>query len=587
MSLVATAIGAKLWSRIGVRCAGLAIVLLSACTDRPGLDIGDECQLNTDCYTPLVCRLGHCRVECRAQRDCAAGLECVRDELGLGACQLPKETECALTSECPSFLVCRFGRCTNECVTNRDCPPGDVCAEEDGGGRGCRPESTIQCTLNSDCSGGLVCAPDRRCHPPCRTDWDCSDGRVCITMSTMTVCDFPRPDGGVSTDAGAPFDGGTRADATIDASTVGTDAGLPVPPPPRLAAGLKNTCAAPTGTGPRCWGSNADGEIGDRTNMDRWAPTAVYGLGEVAMLDVGEAFVCASDGASVECWGLNDNGQLGNASTAPANEPVGVMGLPSGTVEDLALGSAHACAIVASQLYCWGNNANGQLGLGVGDTAERHMATHVTGLHGVPVEVDAGSGTTCVRLDSGQLDCFGNDDFGQVGDGHVSATVSTPTLAAGLNDVLSVAVGSTHTCVVRRDGSVWCWGADITGQLGNGGGFGDSPVYAPAATDAIAGRVVQLVASSTNTCARTDSNVVYCWGDNYYGQAGQPSSVMAVFSPTPVSGVAAAQEVALGDTHMCVHTSSTSYYCVGQNSDGQLGDTTNVDKGAFTPVSWP
>ncbi len=245
-----------------------AIALLAACARTPAFHPGNACVRNTDCAAPLVCRLGYCRVACRTDRDCDPGLQCVLDDHMLGSCQLQTETNCTLSSDCRDPLVCRFGQCTNECMDDRDCLPGNVCAQEDGGALGCRPESTMQCTLNSDCPDGLICAPDRHCHPPCRDDWDCWDGRVCITDVSPSVCAWPS-DGGMSM-----MDGGVS-----DASMVGTDAGpsdagpsdagpadagppMPMPPvsAPHLAAGLQNTCAAPAGRSPRCWGDNTDGQ---------------------------------------------------------------------------------------------------------------------------------------------------------------------------------------------------------------------------------------------------------------------------------------------------------------------------------------
>lgn len=587
MHSVRTAIGA-MPRLVLVGSAVLALLLLDACK-RPSFQLGDECQLNTDCPAPLVCRLGHCRVECRAQRDCEMGLECVRDEHGLGVCQLPSETDCELTSECPTPLVCRFGRCTNECETNRDCLPGQICREEDGGGRGCGAESEVQCTLNSDCPGGLICAADRRCHPPCRTDWDCDDGRTCIMDVTPTVCGWP--DAGVM-DGGAGLDGGRTIDASsIDASTDGgadatrpSDAGTPPPPPtpPTLAAGLQNTCAAPASGSPRCWGSNDSGQIGDGTMFARLTATSVMGLGTVAILDVGQAFACATAGSGLSCWGDNTHGQLGTGLTTPSSTPVSVSGLPSGAVEDLALGVSHTCAIVAGTLYCWGANDAGQLGLG--DTVERHSPVAVTGLSGRPVQVDTNAATTCVRLERGSIECFGENGYGQV-DSSAEAHLLTPTPVPGLTDAISVAAGTTHTCAIRSDRTVWCWGNDTLGQIGNGGTFGD-PQVGPTPTLSVPAPVLQLVAGSTHACARTAS-ALYCWGDNGSLQCGQSPSVSAAFGPMMVPGLGAVEEVAVGETHTCVRISAGSYSCFGANNYGQLGDGSMTESSTPVAVTWP
>lgn len=589
MSLVATALGAKHETLPRRGWAALAIVALTACTRPPPIDFGGECELNTDCSAPLVCRLGSCRVECRAQRDCPTGLECVRDELGLGACQLPKETECMLSSECPSPLVCRFGHCTNECVSNRDCPPGDACQMDENGERGCRPESTIECTLNSDCmTMGLVCAPDRHCHPPCRTDWDCPDGRRCITDMSPSVCAPPeRSDGGVD---GGASDGGVPFDAGFDASTVGTDGGTPPMPPlsaPHLAAGLENTCAAPSGHSPSCWGDNAHGQIGDGTTTPRPSPRVVSALGAVTILDVGQDFVCATPGSGLFCWGDNTYGQLGIGTTEDVHEPTELASLPPGVVVDIALGREHACAIVERSLYCWGRNDLGQLGLG--DTMDRSTPTRVT-LPGsrTPIQLGGFGATTCVAFADHTLACFGDNGVGQVGDPSAPSTVTAPRMVPGLNDVVQVAAGTTHTCAIRSGGAVWCWGSDVLGETGDGGDLGDSPDASPTPTTAIAEPVIQLSAGSTHTCARTASNV-YCWGDNNFGISGQPGSTIAVLDPTVVPDLGAVEEVALGVNHTCVRAistpPSTDYYCWGSNNVGQIGDGSTTDSPSPVLVS--
>src|SRR5262245_49515680 len=97
--------------------------LLLAC-DRPMLNIGSECMLNTDCGEPLVCTLDRCRRQCVTSRDCAAGLLCLRIADEGGVCQLPEEAMCTNNSDCPGSLACLFGTCTTECELDIDCPSG-------------------------------------------------------------------------------------------------------------------------------------------------------------------------------------------------------------------------------------------------------------------------------------------------------------------------------------------------------------------------------------------------------------------------------------------------------------------------------
>lgn len=182
--------------------AGVLAAVLGCIPPRSGL--GAECELNSECATPLVCRLGYCRVECATSEDCTVGLACVLDAQRIGCCQLPSERSCALASDCPAGLVCRFEQCTNACETDRDCPGGARC-EQDGDVRACIDRSTTACNFDSDCdvlgSGGRPTRCVRsRCRAECFTDRDCRNGYWCDVSEGIGAClplpRFARPDAG-------------------------------------------------------------------------------------------------------------------------------------------------------------------------------------------------------------------------------------------------------------------------------------------------------------------------------------------------------------------------------------------------------
>ena len=183
-------------------CALLCAGLLGCVPPRSGL--GAECELNSQCATPLVCRLGHCRTECATSEDCTVGLACVLDAQRIGCCQLQAERGCTLASDCPAGLVCRFEQCTNACETDRDCPGGARC-EPDGDVRACIDRSTTACNFDSDCDVlGSVGRPTRcvrsRCRAECFTDRDCRNGFWCDLSEGIGAClplpRFARPDAG-------------------------------------------------------------------------------------------------------------------------------------------------------------------------------------------------------------------------------------------------------------------------------------------------------------------------------------------------------------------------------------------------------
>jgi hypothetical protein len=226
-------------------------LLLTACIPSPyGLALGEECELNSDCDAPLVCRIGYCRVECSTSRDCAAGLDCLQDNDGLGACQLPAETTCTNDSDCPATLVCTMGECANGCGACtapgpcRDCPAGADCVRDDDGALGCFDPSTRSCVYSSECGfmgDEFVCAFDGRCRLECRSDCDCRNGEACRTRDfagenvdggvvSGLICVLPRegeaPSDCLPDTGSSPSDGGLASDVgTADAGTddAGTD----------------------------------------------------------------------------------------------------------------------------------------------------------------------------------------------------------------------------------------------------------------------------------------------------------------------------------------------------------------------------
>ncbi len=174
----------------------IVALTLTGCIGGASKSRGDACDLNSQCDTPLVCRLGRCRVECATSRDCTQRTQCLVDELGLGACQLGDETRCALDSDCPAGLVCGQTRCLNECATDRDCLAGAACVRTDGGsddacdgasGCVCRDRAQVACLYDGDCRSGddpsrwLACIGGA-CRPECVTDRDCPSFR-CLPLA--------------------------------------------------------------------------------------------------------------------------------------------------------------------------------------------------------------------------------------------------------------------------------------------------------------------------------------------------------------------------------------------------------------------
>lgn len=236
-----------------------------------------------------------------------------------------------------------------------------------------------------------------------------------------------------------------------------------------LAAGKNHTCALTGAGGVKCWGRNEYGQLGDGTTDSRSAPVDVSGLASgVAALAAGTSHTCAVTSAGgVKCWGYNLFGQLGDGTTSDQPIPVDVSGLTSG-VTALAMGDAHTCAVTdTGGVKCWGFNHLGQLGNGT--TMTSGTPVDVSGLASGVTAVAAGNWHTCALTQTGGVMCWGDNLYGALGDGTTVSRSRTPVDVSGLaSGVAAIAAGGRFACAVTHAGGVKCWGDNGFGQLGDG-----------------------------------------------------------------------------------------------------------------------
>lgn len=234
-----------------------------------------------------------------------------------------------------------------------------------------------------------------------------------------------------------------------------------------IAAGLHHSCALTSNSGMRCWGYNGYGQLGDGTSNFRTTPVAVSGLNSgVEAIAAGALHTCAlTNSGGVLCWGYNNFGQLGDGTTTQRNTPTVVNGLSSG-VQAISAGREHTCALTNSgEVLCWGRNHSGQLGDGTIDN--RLTPTAVSGLGSGVQAISVGGYHTCALTSSG-LVCWGQNFVNQLGDG-TSTDRNTPVAVNGLGTgVVAISAGASHTCVLTSSGGALCWGNNLYGQLGNG-----------------------------------------------------------------------------------------------------------------------
>jgi alpha-tubulin suppressor-like RCC1 family protein len=341
-----------------------------------------------------------------------------------------------------------------------------------------------------------------------------------------------------------------------------------------IAAGSWHSCALTSLGGVECWGDTSFGQLGDGTSDHRATAVDVLGLGPGASaLAAGYMHTCALIGGGVRCWGWNEYGQVGDGTTAWRLTAVDAVGLTSGA-SALAAGYGHTCAPTSgSGVKCWGWNKYHQLGDGT--ATDRLTPVAVAGLSSGASAIAAGQAHTCALTSGGGVECWGENAWGQLGDGTTTERV-TPVGVAGLSSgVTAIAAGQAHTCALTSGGGVKCWGWNGLGQLGDG-----TTTDRRTAVD-VAGLTSGVTAIATgriHTCALTGAGNVKCWGSNYAGQLGDGTTADRL-TPMDVTGLTSGiGAIAAGGEHTCALVGGSGVKCWGWNAHGQLGDGTTIDR---------
>ncbi len=314
-----------------------------------------------------------------------------------------------------------------------------------------------------------------------------------------------------------------------------------------LAVNYSHSCAILQDHSVKCWGQNASGQLGYGDSVRRGSPAATVidlGLNRTALaIAAGFSHTCVIlDDKSVKCWGANSGGQLGygdfqNRLAPPAQS----INLGVGrSAQALSLGAYHSCALLDdSTVKCWGNNANGQLGLGDRIIRSQPTAEAIDLGGGLKAqEINSGAYHTCAVLEDGELKCWGRNRQGQLGYGDLVERVSPAAteVAVGSRYVVHVSGGLGHTCVLMDDATVQCWGANEDGQLGYGDVLNRLAPPQQAVSFGAGRSVTSLSAGRLHNCAVLDDSTLKCWGSNSYGQLGGGKIVEGSTPPPSVIG---------------------------------------------------
>lgn len=335
-----------------------------------------------------------------------------------------------------------------------------------------------------------------------------------------------------------------------------------------VAQGATHTCALTAGGAVLCWGRNDVGQLGDGTFQNSPRPVQVTGLlAGVKAVAAGGRISCAiTYDDRVRCWGHNAYGQLGDGQETRRGVPVLVNHLP-GPVSRIAVGMLHACILTrAGDAYCWGNGEHGQLGTGTFARAS-HEPVLVKGIDVQLTGIVAGDDFTCAWSIRQEVFCWGANAYGQLGIGSRTDAAAPVRLKAYPEGVTTMAAGGEHVCAIAPAGGVDCWGRGESGQLGDGKSADSSQ---PVPVTRLDKGTITLTAGLAHSCAANSVGGVYCWGDGSAGQLGLgvgTSSATPTLVPDLRSG---GVKLVAGNESTCA-LGAEALWCWGTGRFGEVG----------------
>jgi alpha-tubulin suppressor-like RCC1 family protein len=330
-----------------------------------------------------------------------------------------------------------------------------------------------------------------------------------------------------------------------------------------LAAGQYHSLAVkPDGT-VWAWGYNGGGQLGDNTTVYKNVPVQVSGLSYGTAVAAGNSHSLAvkTDG-TVWAWGANGNGQLGDNSTVQKNVPVKVSGLSGVTV--IAAGQNHSLAVKTDgTVWAWGANWYGALGDNT--TVNKNTPVKVSGLSDVTAVAAGQNHSLAVKTD-GTVWAWGLNEYGQLGD-NTTVRKITPVQVSGLSNVIAVAAGYSHSLAVKTNGTVWAWGYNWDGQLGNNTRYYHK--YTPIQVSGLSNVTVIAAGQNHSLAVKTDGTV-WAWGFNGNGQLGDNSTVQKS-APVQVQALGAITLIAAGGSHSLFFGASLTNSILTVNSGSGSG----------------
>lgn len=339
-----------------------------------------------------------------------------------------------------------------------------------------------------------------------------------------------------------------------------------------IAAGFLFSMARTEGGAVWAWGLNEFGQLGDGTTQMRTTPVRVNGLPAIAAIGAGgnHGFAVAPDGR-VFAWGSNDFGELGDGIRSLRSTPSLVPGVAG--IKAVAAGGLHSLALRDDgTILAWGSNSQGQLGDGT--QRSRSTAATVPGISGVRA-IAAGYYHSMALKDDGTVWMWGYGFEGQLGNG-TNRSSESPAQVAGLAGIVAIATGGAHALALGTDGTLWAWGGNTYGQLGDAT---NAQRLVPVRVSGTTGlsRIREISAGERHTLVLTTDATVWSWGANYSGELGDGSNRDRNV-PGIVPGFGGVSSIAAGSSFSLARKGDGSAWSWGANWAGQLGDGSGYER---------
>ncbi len=346
-----------------------------------------------------------------------------------------------------------------------------------------------------------------------------------------------------------------------------------------IAGGIYSSIALGNDGSTWVWGNNTNGELGIGGGQLEVLPVEVNNITEVTAVAAGGQHSAAlrSDG-TVWSWGANNWGQFGNSTTsATVSSTPTQAAVLTGGVSALSAGGNHGLAIRANgSVWAWGLNQYGQIGNGSAGAIGVSTPVKVNVLSGVFTAVSAGFSHSLALKSDGTVWAWGYNAYGQVGNGGSASPVTNPVQVTGLTGVTAISAGGVHSMALRNDGSIWVWGSNLAGQIGNGSA-GPTPATSPFQVPGLS-TMSAIAAGNAHCLAVQNDGTVWAWGDNNSGELGNGGTSASLPSPFQIPGLTGVTAVTGGNYFSEALKNDGTVWSWGLNSYGQLGDGTTTQR---------